>query len=141
MKQLAMVLLLTGLVYGQSQSSSNPQLAIRPGTPDVSEQRVVKEVRHELVMLPYYSIFDDLEYSVSGDTVTLLGAVVNPVLKKDAENSVKRIEGVNHVDNQIKVLPPSPMDDQIRRRVARAIYSQDGLFRYSMGAVPSIHII
>jgi hyperosmotically inducible protein len=141
MKVLATVLLLAGLVFGQSQSSSNGQLAIRPGTSDVNEQRIAKEVRHELIMLPYYSIFDDLEYSVNGDTVTLLGAVVNPVLKKDAENAVKHIEGVNKVDNQIKVLPPSPMDDQIRRRVARQIYSQDGLYRYSMGAVPSIHII
>ena len=141
MRLLATVLLLGGLVFGQSQSGSNAQLAIRPGTPDANEQRIVKEVRHELVMLPYYSIFDDLEYSVNGDTVTLLGAVVNPTLKKDAENSVKRIEGVNRVDNQIKVLPPSPMDDQIRRQVARAIFNKDGLYRYSMGAVPSIHII
>lgn len=141
MRLLATVLLLGGLVFGQSQSGSNAQLAIRPSTPDANEQRITREVRHELVMLPYYSIFDDLEYSVNGNTVTLLGAVVNPVLKKDAENAVKRIEGVERVDNQIKVLPPSPMDDQIRRRVARQIYSQDGLYRYSMGAVPSIHVI
>jgi osmotically-inducible protein OsmY len=91
--------------------------------------------------LPYYSIFDDLEFQVNGDTVTLLGAVVNPVLKKDAENAVKHIEGVKTVNNQIKVLPPSPMDDRIRREVARAIYNQDGLYRYFMGAVGSIHII
>jgi len=101
----------------------------------------VKEVRHELVMLPYYSLFDDLEYSVNGDTVTLLGSVTNPTLKKDAENVVKRIEGVNKVNNQIKVLPPSPMDDRIRQEVARAFSRQGGLYRYFMGAVPSIHII
>jgi hyperosmotically inducible protein len=141
MKLLATVLLLAGVVLGQSQSSSNGQLAIRPGTSDVSEQRIAKEVRHELIMLPYYSIFDDLEYSVNGDTVTLLGAVVNPTLKKDAENVVKHIEGVNNVNNQIKVLPPSPMDDQIRRQVARKISDQGSLYRYFMGAVPSIHII
>ena len=139
MKVLTTVLLLCGL--GFSQAGSNAQLAIRPNSPDNSEQRITKEVRHELVMLPYYSIFDDLEYSVNGSTVTLLGAVTNPTLKKGAENAVKRVEGVTQVNNQIKVLPPSPMDDQIRRRVARAIYSQDGLYRYSMGAVPSIHII
>lgn len=139
MRLLTTVLLLCGLAF--SQAGSNAQLAIRPGSPDANEQRITREVRHELVMLPYYSIFDDLEYSVNGSTVTLLGAVTNPTLKKDAENAVKHIEGVTQVNNQIKVLPPSPMDDQIRRRVARAIYSQDGLYRYSMGAVPSIHII
>lgn len=153
MRLIAATLLLCGFVFGQSQSGNqsqdtqpqnsnqNAQLAMRPGTQDPSEQRIAKEVRHELVMLPYYSIFDDLEYQVNGNTVTLLGAVVNPTLKSDAENAVKHVEGVSRVDNQIKVLPPSPMDDQIRRRVARAIYSQDGLYRYSMGAVPSIHII
>jgi hyperosmotically inducible periplasmic protein len=92
-------------------------------------------------MLPYYSLWDDLEYSVNGDTVTLLGSVTRPTLKSDAENVVKRIEGVNHVNNQIKVLPPSPMDDRIRVAVARAISNQSGLYRYFMGAVPSIHII
>ena len=141
MKVFGTLLLLCGLVFGQTQTSSNTHLAIRPGAQDANEQRIAKEVRHELVMLPYYSIFDDLEYSVSGDTVTLLGAVANPPLKKDAENVVKRIEGVNKVNNQIRVLPTSPNDDQIRRQVARAIYNQDGLYRYFMGAVGSIHII
>ena len=141
MKLFATVLLLCGIVFGQAQSDNTAQLAIRPGTPDPNEQRIVKEVRHELIMLPYYSIFDDLEYSVNGSTVTLLGSVVNPVLKRDAENVTKRVEGVTAVNNQIKVLPPSPMDDQIRRRVARAIESQGSLYRYFMGAVPSIHII
>ena len=129
------------MVLGQAQSDNNAQLAIRPGTPDPNEQRIVKEVRHELIMLPYYSLFDDLEYSVNGGSVTLLGSVVNPTLKKDAENVVKRVEGVTSVNNQIKVLPPSPMDDQIRLRVARAIQGQGSLYRYFMGAVPSIHII
>ena len=148
MKLFATFLLLVGLAFGQSQSSNNTQqssgnaqLAMRPATQNPDEQRIVKEVRHELVMLPYYSIFDDLEYSVNGGTVTLLGAVTNSTLKSDAENVVKRIEGVTQVNNQIKVLPPSPMDDQIRRQVARAVSSQGGLYRYFMGAVPSIHII
>ncbi|PYY02226.1 MAG: transport-associated protein [Acidobacteria bacterium] len=139
MRLLATFVVLGGLAF--AQSGSNTQLAIRPGTLDPNEQRIVKEVRHELVMLPYYSLFDDLEYSVNGDAVTLLGSVVNPTLKKDAENAVKRIEGVNTVNNQIKVLPPSPMDDRIRQQVARAISNQGGLYRYFMGAVPSIHII
>ncbi|MFL6439740.1 MAG: BON domain-containing protein [Terriglobales bacterium] len=155
MKLFAILLMLGGLAVGQSQSSSstqqsssntqqsstNTQLAMRPATQNPDEQRIVKEVRHELVMLPYYSLFDDLEYSVNGGTVTLLGSVTNPTLKSDAENAVKRIEGVTQVNNQIKVLPPSPMDDQIRRQVARSISNQGGLYRYFMGAVPSIHII
>ena len=141
MRLLVTLVVLGGLAFAQEQSGSNTQMAIRPGTPDATEQRIVKEVRHELVMLPYYSLFDDLEYSVNGDTVTLLGSVVNPTLKKDAENVVKRIEGVNKVNNQINVLPPSPMDDRIRQQVARAVSNQGGLYRYFMGAVPSIHII
>ena len=139
-----MKILLTVLLFGASlaaQTQSGPQLAQRPGRADAAEQRIVKEVRHELVMLPYYSVFDDLEFQVSGNTVTLLGAVTNPTLKLDAENVVKKIEGVKKVNNQMKVLPPSPMDDEIRRKVARAIFSQDGLAKYAWSAVPSIHII
>ena len=141
MRLFGTVLLLCGMVFAQAQSSSDTHLAIRPGAQDANEQRISKEVRHELVMLPYYSIFDDLEYSVNGDTVALLGAVANPTLKKYAENVVKRIEGVNKVNNQIRVLPTSPNDDRIRQQVARAIYNQGGLYRYFMGAVGSIHII
>jgi hyperosmotically inducible protein len=152
MRLLASILLLGCFAFAQAQPANqahsanqannpNAQMAIRPMNPDASQQRIVKEVRHELIMLPYYSIFDDLEFSVNGGTVTLLGSVVNPVTKSDAERSVKKIEGVEQVNNQIKVLPPSPMDDQIRRREARAIFNSDGLFRYSMGAVPPIHII
>jgi len=111
-----------------------------PGDP--AEARIAREVRHQLVMLPYYGVFDDLAFKLDGGTVTLLGAVVRPVLKSDAENVVKRIEGVTQVANEIKVLPPSPMDDQIRRAVYRAIYGDPSLStRYGFQAVPSIHII
>ncbi len=106
-----------------------------------SDERLIKEVRHELVMLPYYSVFDDLSYKVEGGTVTLFGAVTRPTLKSDAENAVKKIEGVERVVNNIEVLPPSPNDDSIRRAVYRAIYSQPGLDTYSLRAVPTIHII
>jgi len=105
------------------------------------EDRIKKEVRHELVTLAYYSVFDDLAYKVDGDTVTLFGAVTRPTLKSDAENVVKKIEGVEKVINNIEVLPLSPNDDQIRRAVYRAIYSQPGLDMYSLRAVPTIHII
>jgi len=105
------------------------------------DARLVKEVRHELVMLPYYSVFDNLAYRVDGSKVTLFGQVVRPTLKSDAENVVKKIEGVASVDNQIEVLPLSPNDDRIRRAVYRAVFSKAGLERYSLGAVPPIHII
>ncbi|HEY0565763.1 MAG TPA: BON domain-containing protein, partial [Terriglobales bacterium] len=105
------------------------------------EQRIAKEVRHEIAMLPYYSLFDDLRFRVNGGNVTLLGDVTNPTLKSDAEGAVKHIEGVEHVTNNINVLPPSPMDDQIRREVARRIANYGGLSKYFWEASPSIHII
>jgi len=105
-------------------------------------ERIIKEVHHELVMLPFYGVFDNLAYKVSPDgTVTLLGQVSRPTLKSDAENVVKRIEGVERVDNQIKVLPVSPNDDRIRRAVYRAIYGNEVLSQYALRAVPPIHII
>jgi hyperosmotically inducible protein len=106
-----------------------------------SQDRIAREVRHELVMLPYYGVFDNLAYRVDGSTVTLMGQVTRPTLKSDAENVVKGIEGVERVNNQIVVLPLSPMDDRIRVAVYRAIFSQPGLDRYAMQAVPPIHII
>jgi len=106
-----------------------------------SEQNLVREVRHQLVLLPYYSVFDNLSYRIEGSKVILNGQVVRPSLKSDAEAAVKSIEGVSSVQNDIEVLPPAPMDDQIRRAVFRAIYSEPSLSRYAASAVPSIHII
>ena len=105
------------------------------------QENLLKEVRHQLLLLPYYSVFDNLLFKVEGDKVTLLGQVVRPTLKSDAENAVKNIEGVSAVDNQIEVLPVSPMDDGVRRAVFRALYGDTGLSRYGMSALPSIHII
>jgi len=102
---------------------------------------ISREVRHELVMLPYYGVFDNLAYSVNGSVVTLFGQVTRPTLKSDAGNVVKKIEGVTQVDNQIEVLPLSPMDDQTRRAEFRAVYSDPSLNRYAMMSVPPIHII
>ena len=103
--------------------------------------RLQKEVRHVLVTLPFYSVFDNLAYKVDGDRVTLLGQVVRPTLKSDAAAAVKSIEGVSAVDNEIEVLPVSPSDDQIRRAEFRAIYSAPGMEKYSIQAVPPIHIV
>jgi hyperosmotically inducible protein len=106
-----------------------------------AEERIEREVRHELVMLPYYGVFDNLAFKVEGNKVVLLGEVTRPTLKSDAEGVVKRIEGVESVDNQIEVLPLSPNDDRIRLAVYRAIYRQASLSRYALQAVPPIHII
>ena len=106
-----------------------------------AQDRITREVRHELVMLPYYGVFDNLVYRVDGGTVTLMGQVTRPTLKSDAGNVVKGIEGVTRVDNQIQVLPLSPMDDGLRLAEYRAIYGHPGLDRYAMQAVPPIHII
>lgn len=104
-------------------------------------ERLIRQVRHELVMLPWYSVFDNLAFQVEGDKVILSGQVTRPTLKSDAEAVVKGIEGVSSVVNNIEVLPLSPMDDQIRRATYRAIYGDAALSRYSIQAVPSIHII
>jgi len=105
------------------------------------EERLKEEVRHQLVMLPWYSVFDNLAYRVEGPTVILEGQVQRPSLKPDAESAVKRIEGVETVVNNIEVLPPSPNDDRIRRATYRAIYRSASLQRYALQAVPPIHII
>jgi hyperosmotically inducible periplasmic protein len=127
---LAGVLVATPLVWGA------PKMP-----PPTAQERLQKQVRHELVMLPYYSLFDNLGYRVENGTVTLYGEVTRPTLKSDAEGVVKRIDGVTRVVNEIEVLPLSTFDDRIRRAELRAIYSQAGLDRYGLGALPSIHII
>jgi hyperosmotically inducible protein len=114
--------------------------AFVPG--ESTDSRITREVRHQLVMLPYYGVFDDLAFRVDGTSVTLLGAVTRPTLKSDAENVTKKVEGVTHVTNEITVLPLSPMDDQIRREAFRTIYGDPSLsMRYGYSALPSIHII
>ena len=106
-----------------------------------AQERIIREVRHELPMLPYYSVFDYLTYKVDGYNVTLMGQVVRPVIKSDAESAVKHIEGVQKVDNQIEVLPPSPMDDRLRRRAYHAIYGFAALEKYALGVQKPIRIL
>jgi hyperosmotically inducible protein len=106
-----------------------------------AQERIIKEVRHELLMLPYFGVFDYIAFKVDGFNVTLLGQVVRPTLKSDAENVVKHIEGVEKVDNQIEVLPPSPMDDRLRVRLFRAIYQYPALQKYELGVQKPIRII
>jgi hyperosmotically inducible protein len=133
---LAALLVLSAPIAARAQ-----QQAASPRGAAATQNTIVREVHHELVMLPWYSVFDNLSYRVDGDHVTLMGQVTRPTLKSDAEAAVKHIEGVQGVDNQIEVLPNSPDDDQIRRAEFRAIYSQPSLQRYAEGAVQQIHII
>jgi hyperosmotically inducible protein len=138
-KPLLLVLLLQLFVGGAAvvaTQNGNAQKGARNST-----EYIKREVGHELAMVPWYSVFDILKYSVNGDDVTLTGSVTNPTVKTDAENAVKHIEGVEKVNDQIEVLPPSPLDDQIRRAEYRAIYSQGTLSRYGLGSLQSIHII
>jgi len=106
-----------------------------------AQDRIAGEVRHELLMIPQLSIFDNLAYKVDGNTVTLLGQVRNPIIKDEAQSAVKHIEGVEQVSNRIEVLPVSFNDDRIRRQVARAIFNEPRLFEYAIQPVPPIHII
>jgi len=108
-----------------------------PAVPKTMDQKVL----HELNMLPYYGVFDDIRYRVDGDNVTLTGQVWQPVLKLQAESAIKHVEGVGKVDNQIEVLPTSNFDDQIRFQTLRAIYAYPALNRYVLNSHPTIHII
>ncbi len=121
----------------QEQSAQSADETLSPE----AEARLINEVRHKLVMLPYYNVFDNLEFSLNGRTVTLNGQVVQAVTKSGAENAVKHIEGVEKVVNKIEILPPSDMDNRIRREVYNSIYSFGPLFKYGNMAVPPIHII
>lgn len=118
--------------------------AAQGATQDLTREssHLVEQVRKELILLPYYGIFDHLAFEIKdNDTVVLTGQVTRPTLRRDAERVVRRIEAVGKVENQIEVLPTSPNDDRIRLATYRAIYSQPGLDRYALRAVPPIHII
>ena len=139
MRRSLVIALLATAAFAQKQDNNHNDAFI-PGSAD--ENRIAREVRHQLVMLPYFGVFDDLAFRVDGSTVTLMGSVTRPTLKSDAENVTKRVEGVTRVINNIEVLPLSPMDDQIRRAEYRAIYGDPTLStRYGFRALPSIHII
>ena len=124
---VAMLLLAVAPAIAAAQSTDSPQLQ--------------KKVRHELVTLPYYGVFDNLAYSINGSTVTLYGQVVRPSTRSDAANRVKKIAGVSHVVNNIKVLPLSSFDDRIRAATYRSIARTGALYRYLRGTNPSLHIV
>lgn len=109
--------------------------------PPQAEVRIVDEVRHQILMLPYFDVFDNITFSVNGYDVTLKGQVTNPTLKSSAGNVVKKIEGVQNVNNEIEVLPLSSMDRQLRINLFRAIYGFPALQRYDMPVIKPIRII
>jgi hyperosmotically inducible protein len=118
-----------------------PALGQRIRTTEVVNPQLARKVRHELVTLPYYGVFDNLAYNISGGTVTLYGQVVRPTTRSDAERRVKRLPGVARIVNNIKVLPLSTFDDNLRIATYRSIARTAGLNRYLQGANPSIHIV
>lgn len=138
----AALLLVTG---ARAQITVDPVVAdVKPvssPTGDKNETRIAKEVRHELLMLPYYTLFDDLGYVVRGNDVELTGAVNDGTLIKEAEKAVKRIEGVEKVTNNIKMLSPMPTDERIRHEAAAKVFNTGNLSQYGWEASPSIHII
>jgi hyperosmotically inducible periplasmic protein len=160
MQKLVLFTLLVGLTAGavaqttESNIASEPAISSNgpvvagfgnklPPNGHPTEMKIATEVRHELLMLPYYSLFDDLEYSVQGRTVTLSGSVTNihSETRQDAERAVQKIEGVEKVINNITVDPPAPFDQQIREQVYRKLNNAGGLSQYFWQAAPSIHII
>jgi len=148
MKRFASIVFAAALTITAGVAAKDDHKATVPAHSDPyytlpgDESRIASAVRHELITLPYFGVFDDLGFTVNGSTVTLVGDVTRPTLKSDAENVVKRVEGVTKVVNNIEVLPLSPNDDRIRIAAYRAIYGDPQLStRYGYRAVPSIHII
>lgn len=109
--------------------------------PEESTARMIQEVRHEILMLPYFGVFDNIQFGIEGTTVTLTGQVLKPTLKADAEAAVRNIEGVEAVNNRIEVLPLSSNDDRLRVALYRAIYGSTALQRYAWPVIRPIRII
>jgi hypothetical protein len=130
---LVILLLLSVALPATAQKNSQP--------PTRFTERVQKEVIHKILMLPNYDAFDSISFKVEGYSVVLLGYVTQPYLKSDAERAVKKIEGVERVDNRIAVLPLSPNDDRLRAQLFRAIYGYGPLQRYALPPIKPIRIV
>ncbi len=129
-----------GLALSPARAQNSPAGRQQGGSEKPAEG-LAHDVRHQLAVVPYLSVFDHIAFTLDGNKVTLTGQVVRPTLKRDAEAAVKTIEGVGTVVNQIEVLPASPTDDDLRNAVYRAIYEDAELARYAVEELPSIHII
>jgi len=140
-----MSVVLAGPLY--AQSNQPPQSGMRTSDRRSSsadqklQKRLYSEVGHQLRLMPQFDTFDNLAYKIDGATVTLLGQVVHATLKDEAQQRVKKIEGVEQVVNNIEILPPSGGDDRLRRQLARAIFRDPRLSHYAVGPVPPIHIV
>jgi hyperosmotically inducible periplasmic protein len=132
---LTIPLLIAASIVAQTGSSTRPRVSAR------AEQRIIREVRHQILMLPEFGVFDNIAFKVNGYDVTLLGQVSHPTLRDDAARVIKKIEGVEQVNNRIEVLPPSFNDDRLRRALFRAIYGYAPLQHYGVGSNRPIHII
>lgn len=113
------------------------------GTPpaQTEQQRLAEQIRKQLITLPYYGVFDELSFRLDGRKVILTGQVTRPTLASSAENVTRSIAGVEEVENRIEVLPLSPNDDRIRLAVYRNVFGQASMGKYSLGAIPAIHIL
>jgi osmotically-inducible protein OsmY len=136
-RMLGKVVMAAALLSAVAFAGSNGPGAAAPG----SDEAIAGQVRHEIAMYTHYTIFDDINFRVNQGRVELNGEVNQPYKKSDLEKIVAHVPGVESVTNQLEVLPLSPMDDQLRLRVARAIYSYPALSRYRQGVLPTIHII
>jgi hyperosmotically inducible periplasmic protein len=141
MRKFKSIILAIAAVFAITTSAAVAAPGVKTVDQGIGQQQIMKKIRKELVTLPYYGVFDNLAYKVEGSTVTLYGQVVRPSTRKDAERRVAKIEGVERVVNQIEVLPLSSFDDSIRVRAYRTLFRTGSLYRYAMGANPSIHIV
>jgi len=116
-------------------------LAVAAPSSGEANYKIEEKIRKEHVTLPYYGVFDNLAFKREGSTVTLYGQVIRPTTRSSAEKRVEQLAGVERVVNQIEVLPLSPFDDRIRLRTYHTVFNTGSLYRYALGANPSVHII
>jgi hyperosmotically inducible protein len=140
------MMMLCAAVPARAQSSGSRGTTAASGqvhetAENKAEELLAREVRHQLQVLPFYSVFDNIAFTIDGNKLTLRGQVVRPTLRAAAEGAVKSIEGVGRVVNEIEVLPQSTWDDELRRAIYRAIFEDAVLQKYAVQSLPSIHII
>jgi hyperosmotically inducible periplasmic protein len=138
---IAAALLACSIAVGLPDAHAQAKPETKAASEEAKAGALTHEIRHQLNVLPFYSVFDNIAFTLRGATLTLTGQVVRPTLKANAEAAVRSLEGVGAIINQIEVLPPSPADDELRNAVYRAIYEDSTLQRYAVHAVPPIHII
>lgn len=156
MRRFAVLLTLTALLFSspgfsvgtrqaapqvRAMSAQSASAYKSPKPDDRYPSALSREIRHQIQVLPFYSVFDSINFTLEGGKVTLTGQVVRRTLKEHAEAAVRSIEGVTVVVNQIEVLPVSPSDDDLRDAVYRAVYEDPTLARYAIVNIPPVHII